>query len=376
MTAIHQLIIKNDGIGDLILSSGVIESLVNEFPGASILVTCIQNKEIAEAIGGLDEIIFVSREFQLGAGAMRIDREAAKRLKSLEFDTVISLRRFIRKSTFDIMGQVKGRVKLALWEFPTNVEPAEAMKLSVGWMKADSRHSDPVWEPEYYATKIKEALGQSISFEPSLSFRGSEKSNSGSDVNKAVALIVAGKISRWPDANWVYLARELEKQGVEIKVFGGKESIALKKKIKEVAPQASFFGIDTSIREIATELKGVAVVIGNDTGLTHLAHLCSDTIISILGGGTAGRFLPWRNHSGSLVHVSPMPCFDCDWRCIYVEKKCLTQTDALTVWRYLNARLSGDKWVPGTPKSITLVDAWKRGLGPRPTVSRKINNCI
>lgn len=56
------LIIKNDGIGDLVLSSGVISSIAKIFNGNLDLVTCEQNREIAENIEGVKNIFYVSRD--------------------------------------------------------------------------------------------------------------------------------------------------------------------------------------------------------------------------------------------------------------------------------------------------------------------------
>ena len=44
------LVIKNDGIGDLILASGLVSALGEHFGGDIDLVTCSANREVAEGI--------------------------------------------------------------------------------------------------------------------------------------------------------------------------------------------------------------------------------------------------------------------------------------------------------------------------------------
>lgn len=56
------LIIKNDGIGDLILAYGLISEFGMHFGGHVDLVTCGANKEIAEGIEPFGHRFFVTRD--------------------------------------------------------------------------------------------------------------------------------------------------------------------------------------------------------------------------------------------------------------------------------------------------------------------------
>ena len=56
------LIIKNDGIGDLIACSGLIAGLGEHFGGRLDLMTCEQNRDVAEAMEGVRRIFYVSRD--------------------------------------------------------------------------------------------------------------------------------------------------------------------------------------------------------------------------------------------------------------------------------------------------------------------------
>lgn len=53
------LVLKNDGLGDLVLASGLLADLAERY--AVELVTCRANAEVAEAIPGLHRIHYVSR---------------------------------------------------------------------------------------------------------------------------------------------------------------------------------------------------------------------------------------------------------------------------------------------------------------------------
>ncbi len=76
----------------------------------------------------------------------------------------------------------------------------------------------------------------------------------------------------------------------------------------------------TSLRESMAIVMNSSLVIGNETGLTHLAYLSGVPTVCILGGGHFGRFLPWLEFSNIVRCVyTPMECFRCGWRCKYVS---------------------------------------------------------
>ena len=76
----------------------------------------------------------------------------------------------------------------------------------------------------------------------------------------------------------------------------------------------------TSLKEAIPIVMNASLVIGNETGLTHLAYLSGVPTVCILGGGHFGRFLPWPEFDDIVKCVyKPMDCFQCGWRCKYVN---------------------------------------------------------
>ena len=76
----------------------------------------------------------------------------------------------------------------------------------------------------------------------------------------------------------------------------------------------------TSLEEAMSIVINASLVIGNETGLTHLAYLSGIPTVCILGGGHFGRFLPWPEFEDVVKCVyKPMDCFQCGWKCKYVN---------------------------------------------------------
>ena len=101
------LIIKNDGIGDLILASGLIRALGVHFDGQVDLVTCAANHEVAEGIDPLRKRFYVSRDgLHFSSRAMKYscllprvpaeDRSVLRDIRARHYEIAICLRRFAR----------------------------------------------------------------------------------------------------------------------------------------------------------------------------------------------------------------------------------------------------------------------------------------
>jgi ADP-heptose:LPS heptosyltransferase len=78
-----------------------------------------------------------------------------------------------------------------------------------------------------------------------------------------------------------------------------------------------------SFKQIVLLMKHCSLYIGNDSGLTHLAHQFNTPLIAIIGGGKYGKFFPYKEREDAVFLFDPMDCFECDWNCIYDKKYCL-----------------------------------------------------
>ncbi len=78
---------------------------------------------------------------------------------------------------------------------------------------------------------------------------------------------------------------------------------------------------ETTIRQSASILKRCRIAVGAETGLGHLACAVGVPNVIVIGGGHAGRFMPYTPTT-SLVTL-PLECFDCDWTCRYQKAHCV-----------------------------------------------------
>ncbi len=342
------LIIKNDGIGDLILSSGLIRSIAEHFGGEADLLTCSNNAEIAEGISPLRHRYYVSRDSinydlkyeRFGIQLRRVpvgDKATLDNIGNNSYQTVICLRRFIRQSTLVIMQAVRGKNKYCAWEFPTNCSRKVAERASRGW-KHLAGSERVLSELEYHKSFVESVLSVTLDASPRLSFCARQGCSVG---GRTLALGLGGGSAKWPVRKWVELSALLSRAGWRLVLLGGIDAAELAAQISSTEPDVDNQVGRLSWRQTAGVLAKCDGYVGNDTGLSHFASLLLDRCLIILGGGTFRRFFPWPGNNNQYIIFHGLDCFDCDWACKFHERSCLELISPLDVFAYFERVMAG-----------------------------------
>jgi ADP-heptose:LPS heptosyltransferase len=91
-----------------------------------------------------------------------------------------------------------------------------------------------------------------------------------------------------------------------------------------------------SFKQTAFIMKNCSLYIGNDSGLTHLAHQLNAPLIAIIGGGKFGKFFPYKEREDAVFLFDQMDCFGCDWNCIRDKRYCLINVIPELVYAKIN----------------------------------------
>lgn len=343
------MIVKNDGIGDLIVASGVIAHIARLSPEPVDLLTCRENADIAKVIPGLRQVLICSRNaLRLHQGATAGSNEEADRallsaLANNTYSKAIVLRRFITESTLALMTAIKADEKYCMWQIPTNISRKTAEEISAPWTRigASIRIRSEI---DYFAAVVERIFGKKIDGRPNLRLPGE-----GEDFTEdgSIVLALGGNSSRWPILNWVSTARHLQKrQHTPLHLFGGKKyELLTALAISATTPKSINHVGRMKLLDSLPYIRRASLVIANDTGFAHLAALVARRIMILQGGGTFARFFPWPGAMNQYVLYRGMPCFDCDWRCRYdrprEKRACLTHITAEDVVSYAGDILAG-----------------------------------
>ena len=344
------LIIKNDGIGDLILASGLIRSIGKLFDGQVDLITCSNNREIAEGIEPLRKRYYISRNtirFRKGFIAKMgfivpcindEDLQALQPIKNQNYDTIICLRRFILQSTLVLMLMVRGKVKYCAWEFHINNILTLAEKVTRGW-EHYTGSVEVLSELNYNKTFLENVLQTTLTATPYLSFC---KKQTSLPATKRIALGLGGSSPNWPYGNWIELAIRLASAGWNLLLLGGDNVTGLAEHIAKKVPEVDNRVGQLTWRQTSESLFDCEGYIGNDTGLSHFASLTNKKCVIILGGGTFRRFFPWPRNSNQHVIYHGLGCFDCSWDCKFQDRFCLSLVRPSDVFEYFNQLVYGE----------------------------------
>lgn len=163
----------------------------------------------------------------------------------------------------------------------------------------------------------------------------------------------AGKAYRqWPVGNYAQIARRLHaRTGWTGIVIGAGQDQALGEQLaaEREAGVQNWAG-RTSLPDLIRVIAGARLVVGSETSGLHIAAALAKPSVCILGGGHYGRYVPYRTelpvtHPLPVAAVHPMPCFGCDWACIYPAppdqpKPCIANISTETVWQGIEALLT------------------------------------
>jgi len=157
---------------------------------------------------------------------------------------------------------------------------------------------------------------------------------------------------RWPVARFAEVARQLHaRTGWQGVVCGGPDDRERGQEIVRLSgvPINDWTG-RTSLDALAAIMRRARIVVSNETGGVHLAASVGTPCIGVTGGGHWGRFLPYPEAVAArgrvpLPVVFPMPCFGCDWKCIYplepgAPAPCVENVSVEAVWAAVQSVLA------------------------------------
>ena len=151
---------------------------------------------------------------------------------------------------------------------------------------------------------------------------------------------------RWPAQNFSKLLSIIEKQKTGlILFFGGKEEIAIVKKVINYAKLKNFFNFcgKLNITTTAQLISNCDVFVSNDSGLLHLASSMGVPVIGLYGPTSLSKNRPFGNKKNILIHKGPCK-HDSNYMCLKCKSKfqknfetplCLKKIKVEEIYKYL-----------------------------------------
>jgi len=121
---------------------------------------------------------------------------------------------------------------------------------------------------------------------------------------------------RWPPAYFGELGKRLAGEtGLRPLVLWGPGEEAWRDEIAMVIGPACIVAPPTRIRELVVLISLTRLMVGGDTGPTHMAGPLGIPVISIFGASDGHRNRPWAAEAGVMVQRTDIPCVPC-WKTV------------------------------------------------------------
>lgn len=272
------LVIKHGALGDFVMASGCMRTVRERHPQAHItLVTEAFLRGLAESMGFFDEIVIDSRGYQASVWWRVIKRTIADRRWNVIYDLQSSNRTLCRYYPLALLATGHAmrwghlvrdglvfrtntrKIPYLPWFWRNVAEPVAWLPSDLSMCHGDHAHFDEV--PAKYALLI-----------PGCSAGNEQK--------------------RWPPERFVELTRYLAGRGLKSVVMGTKAEAKEIEAICAGNPHAVNFLGKSSIADIPDLANGAAVVVGNDTGPSHIAHIAGARTVMLFTDYDYGRAAP------------------------------------------------------------------------------------
>lgn len=338
-------------IGDIICAVPAMRAIRRAYPEAHLTLLTSPGKrgmpgavELLSPADWLDEIIvYHADEINTPAKVLRLAGNLRKRRFDLWFELpadLATLKTSIRNMFF---AYAAGARWAAGWQIKTIRWAAQAQSDYLHFENEVDRLLSLV--KRYRIPTGQVAFGLPVREVHSLAASGLLRSLGVPKSARLAALAPGAKRStnRWPPERFVKLGRRFTKRGYRVLVLGAGSEWGLCQTICEgIGSGAHNLAGKTSLLEAAALLAKCALLVGNDSGLQHLASAVNVPCISLFScWQLRGKWRPYGK--GSVILQKRIPCHTCFLEECPYENKCMKAISVEEVCNAVASRLGWEK---------------------------------
>ena len=277
------LVTRTDRIGDVVLSTPVLEALRSRFPLATLaMMVGPATRELVEGNPNLDEVIVYDKsgEEKSWLGTWRF----ARSLREKKFDIAIHLHPTNRVHWVSFLAGIPVRLGYRYKNFRLLTHAMAHLKQE--GKKHEAEYNFDLLKPLGIEAPTEIALHVPLN-ETSYEELNQIKNEAGLNGNSFVAMNPGASCpsKMWPASRFAELADTLsEKYGLTVVLIGGeKEKLLSAQMMRWMKTQPVDLSGRLSLSQTAWLLKEAELLISNDSGPVHIASAVGTPVISIFG---------------------------------------------------------------------------------------------
>ena len=327
------VIFKLDRLGDFVLALGAIRLLVRHYGEEEcVLLISPHAAELAAAEFPRTQRLVLPAE---GSGVLRewwpLRRGHRAFFDGTGYGTLVNLRHWLSPHHRVVLAWIKARAACTLGRLPEN----GADPFAGGHELAAEYPREPAGplsrELLAHQRVVSAALGRPVGAE--------EVRPSFASVTPArgdyllVCPFSSAALRDYPAEQLAAALREFLADADCRVVFSGTaaQRPALARLAARVGAPRTELSADATTLGFVQRVAGARGVLTGESAAAHIATALDKPAVILLGGGHAGMFGPWGDGRRQRWLTHPLPCFGCDWRCIFPETRCLTQIEPARV---------------------------------------------
>ena len=316
------LVIQLKHLGDVLLTTPVIDALASAFPGAKISI--LVNDGMEEMISGhprLHEVLSLPPKIRDQSGSGRLSKEwkLVRDIRARRFDLAINLSRGDRGGWISVFSGARHRLGYKV----ASQEPSYK-----NWFY-NIAVDQPVESIHEVEKNIRLLTGLGLSPEPSpLTYVVPEEVSEWADHElarlKDRPIVHVHPTSRWMFKCWdpcrmASVIEQLRSEGNAVVLTSGPFSDEIRHCqaiLRHAKPDHQFLG-NLSLKQLGALIRLARVFLGVDSAPMHIAAAVQTPTVALFGPTGAENWSPW--HVPSIVLQKNCPCKEaraekCDWR--------------------------------------------------------------
>ncbi len=341
--------LRPDTIGDLVIFSSALQSLMKATPGARHIMVVRPGYEALAALfpEGIDWVVADLNPFRQTPAQVRAELDLLwSKLEALKPDAILAST--LNRTWLEIATAARfpSARRVALGDAEVDSLFAAALRIELGLEKVADVYPEIVpadrtrrdWENNH--NFVQQVAGKWLPRSaPQLRIPEAARVTArhvqqqhGLQPGNWVALFPGGManvpIKAWPAPKFGRVGADLQaRTGGQVLLLGHEsEAKVLEDVAQEVAAvsgqrPAQWLGRDGELTVLAALLADARSYVGHDTGAMHIAAALERPTLGIFGGGHWPRFRPVGSRVISVVH--PLPCFGCNWDCQFGYAPCV-----------------------------------------------------
>ena len=333
------LVIRNDGIGDLLNSTPAIALLRENYPGAEICVLAQPlNAPVLTGNPHVNRVLIFDRE-----GTHRRLRNRLRfysHLRREEFDLAIAMR---TASWSNFVALLSG-ARYRLGRYQKHAKGTLTLKWKGGYEKGHVHEVDR--NLELMRLICTGEGNRQLVFnllENEVSFAKGQLAAWGIHPNDFLVCFHPGGSSfdkQWPSENYARLADWLANEhNAKILILRGPNEAHLTRHIQKIMTHPSIAHAPVSIRHLAVLMEHCNLVVCNDSGPMHIAAALNVPMVAIFG---PTDYVAWEPLSEKATIVRrDMPCWPCSAHKCKIGWECTKKLPVDVVWNEVARKVSG-----------------------------------